>query len=115
MHKKEAALNTIGYICEEIAQLETTCLEARSNEILTAVVAGMRADEPDHRIKVAATKALGNALEFAKNNFDVSVCESLTMTDVDLELSLARDGARLRQLCDFCLLLCLNSSQIVVR
>jgi importin subunit beta-1 len=72
MAKKEAALNTIGYICEEIAQLETTCLEPRSNEILTAVVAGMRADEPEPKIKVAATKALINALEFAKRNFEVT-------------------------------------------
>ena len=72
MVRKEAALNTIGYICEEIAQLETTCLEARSNEILTAVVAGMRADEPEPKIKVAATKALINALEFAKRNFEVT-------------------------------------------
>ena len=52
-------------------------MESRSNEILTAVVAGMRADEPDPKIKVAATKALCNALEFAKSNFDVSVCEPL--------------------------------------
>jgi hypothetical protein len=27
MAKKEAALNTIGYICEEIADLETDCLQ----------------------------------------------------------------------------------------
>jgi Asp-tRNA(Asn)/Glu-tRNA(Gln) amidotransferase C subunit len=78
MAKKEAALNTIGYICEEIAQLETTCLEPRSNEILTAVVAGMRADEPEPKIKVAATKALINALEFAKRNFEVTTSFFLT-------------------------------------
>ena len=77
MARREAALNTIGYICEEIAQLETTCLEARSNEILTAVVAGMRADEP--RIKVAATKALTNALEFAAGNFDVRNLQICTL------------------------------------
>ena len=77
MAKKEAALNTIGYICEEIAQLETNCLEAKSNEILTAVVAGMRAEESDVKIKVAATKALSNALEFAKRNFDVSQNEQV--------------------------------------
>ena len=35
--KKEAALHTIGYICEEIAQLETDCLHSKSNDILTAV------------------------------------------------------------------------------
>ena len=97
MHKKEAALNTIGYICEEIAQLETTCLEARSNEILTAVVAGMRADEPEPKIKVAATKALSNALEFAKRNFDVS------LLDFSFNVELLRDAIlRLLQATEAC-------------
>mmetsp|Transcript_41446 Transcript_41446/g.110904 ORF Transcript_41446/g.110904 Transcript_41446/m.110904 type:complete len:733 (-) Transcript_41446:53-2251(-) len=71
MAKKEAALNTIGYICEEIADLETDCLQAKSNEILTAVVAGMRAEEQDQNVKLAAVKALNNALEFASRNFEV--------------------------------------------
>ena len=43
--KKQSSLHTIGYICEEIAALETDCLATKSNEILTAVVAGMRTDE----------------------------------------------------------------------
>jgi importin subunit beta-1 len=117
VHKKEAALNTIGYICEEIAQLETTCLEARSNEILTAVVAGMRADEPDPKIKVAATKALCNALEFAKSNFDVSVRESLwtrAAADMALRLPPARDGRQAASTVRLWPLLCLYSSQILV-
>jgi hypothetical protein len=40
MHKavQTTPANTIGYICEEIAQLETDCLHSKSNEmILTAV------------------------------------------------------------------------------
>ena len=80
MAKKEAALNTIGYICEEIGQLDTNCLESKSNEILTAVVAGMRAEEPEPRIKVAATKALCNALDFARRNFDVEQERNYLMT-----------------------------------
>uniref|UniRef100_A0A7S0QT70 Importin N-terminal domain-containing protein n=1 Tax=Cryptomonas curvata TaxID=233186 RepID=A0A7S0QT70_9CRYP len=87
MAKKEAALNTIGYICEEIADLETDCLQAKSNEILTAVVAGMRTEETDQNVKLAAVKALNNALEFASKNFDVDternyilqvICEACT-------------------------------------
>jgi hypothetical protein len=31
MAKKEAALNTIGYICEEIADLETDCLQVNAS------------------------------------------------------------------------------------
>jgi hypothetical protein len=34
MAKKEAALNTIGYICEEIADLETDCLQVVFHIIL---------------------------------------------------------------------------------
>jgi len=87
MAKKEAALNTIGYICEEIADLETDCLQAKSNEILTAVVAGMRTEETDQNVKLAAVKALNNALEFASRNFEVDternyilqvICEACT-------------------------------------
>lgn len=80
MAKKEAALNTIGYICEEIAQLETDCLHAKSNEILTAVVAGMRTDEQDLNVKLAAVRALSNALEFASTNFEVETERTYIMT-----------------------------------
>mmetsp|Transcript_3159 Transcript_3159/g.6379 ORF Transcript_3159/g.6379 Transcript_3159/m.6379 type:complete len:902 (-) Transcript_3159:347-3052(-) len=80
MAKKEAALNTIGYICEEIAQLETDCLHSKSNEILTAVVAGMRTDEQDLNVKLAAVKALQNALEFASTNFQVQTERDYIMT-----------------------------------
>lgn len=84
-------------------------LQAKSNEILTAVVAGMRAEETvpesiscavsiavtltrdfclqDQNVKLAAVKALNNALEFASRNFDVDternyilqvICEACT-------------------------------------
>lgn len=79
MAKKQASLHTIGYICEEIADSGSGCLEAKSNEILTAVVAGMRNEEQDLAVKLAATKALCNALEFANKNFEVEAERSYIM------------------------------------
>lgn len=40
------------------------------NMVLTAVVAGMRPDEPSDDARLAATTALQNAIEFAEHNFD---------------------------------------------
>ena len=60
------------------------------NAILTAVVAGMRKDEPDAGVRLAATTALGNALEFAATNFEAEaernylmqcVCEGAAAPD----------------------------------
>lgn len=64
---KQATLQTLGYICEEI---EPSVIQDKSNQILTAVVQGMRADEPNNEVKLSAAKALDNALEFAKANFE---------------------------------------------
>ncbi|KAG8465477.1 hypothetical protein KFE25_002784 [Diacronema lutheri] len=64
---KQAALETLGYICEEI---EPEVLTVKSNQILTAVVQGMRKEEPNNDVRRAATVALNNALESVKSNFD---------------------------------------------
>lgn len=40
------------------------------NNILTAVVQGMRREETNSAVRLAATTALYNALEFAHTNFD---------------------------------------------
>lgn len=45
----------------------------QSNEILTAIVQGMRKEEPSDNVKLAATKALLNSLEFTKANFEREV------------------------------------------
>lgn len=45
-------------------------LQERSNDILTAVVQGMRKEEPNMRVRLAATKALLNSLEFTRSNFE---------------------------------------------
>ena len=45
-------------------------LEESANEILTAIVHGMRRDETSLTVRLAATRALNNSLEFTKANFD---------------------------------------------
>lgn len=49
-------------------------LASQSNEILTAIVQGMRKEEQSNKVKLAATKALLNSLEFTKANFEKEVC-----------------------------------------
>lgn len=48
-------------------------MEEKSNEILTAIVHGMKKDEPSNHVRLAATNALLNSLEFTKANFDQEV------------------------------------------
>ena len=67
---KEATLEAIGYICQDI---DTRCLEEKANEILTAIVHGMKRDEPSNHVRLAATNALLNSLEFTKANFQKDV------------------------------------------
>ena len=45
-------------------------LEESANEILTAIVHGMRRDETSNQVRLSATRALNNSLEFTKANFD---------------------------------------------
>ncbi|KAK2181291.1 hypothetical protein NP493_402g02041 [Ridgeia piscesae] len=65
---KEASLEAIGYICQDI---DPDILTTQSNEILTAIVHGMKKEEPSNHVKLAATNALLNSLEFTKANFDI--------------------------------------------
>lgn len=62
-----ASLESIGYICQDIDQ---SCIQAADlNNILTAIVGiGMRVEECDE-VKLAATTALLNSLEFTEANF----------------------------------------------
>eukprot|EP00996_Jenningsia_fusiforme_P001236 NODE_212_length_2726_cov_70.298468_g194_i0.p1 GENE.NODE_212_length_2726_cov_70.298468_g194_i0~~NODE_212_length_2726_cov_70.298468_g194_i0.p1 ORF type:complete len:845 (+),score=176.99 NODE_212_length_2726_cov_70.298468_g194_i0:58-2592(+) len=63
--QKEATLTCIGYICEES---DADILQKQSNDILTAVVQGMRKEEPNFDVRYAAAKALYNSLEFVRGN-----------------------------------------------
>lgn len=68
---RQATLEALGYVCEEMAALDDEVLAPdQVNMILTAVVAGMRPDEPSAETRLAATVALQNAIDFADHNFD---------------------------------------------
>ncbi|KAL1776437.1 importin subunit beta-1 [Sigmodon hispidus] len=66
-HMKESTLEAIGYICQDI---DPEQLQDKFNEILTAIIQGMRKEEPSNNVKLAATNALLNSLESTKANFD---------------------------------------------
>lgn len=87
---REAALEAIGYICQEIRM---GVLEGQSNQILTAIIHGMRKQEPSNHVRLAATTALYNSLEFTKANFERDVernfimevvCEATQSTDTQI-------------------------------
>lgn len=67
---RQATLQALGYVCEEMALVRDDVLTAEQvNMILTAVVAGLRPEEPSMDTRLAAAVALSNAIEFAEHNF----------------------------------------------
>ena len=67
---RQATLEALGYVCEELGALEDDYLQQdQVNAILTAVVQGMRKEEPELEVRLVATHALSNALTFAHVNF----------------------------------------------
>ncbi|KNC87878.1 hypothetical protein SARC_00012 [Sphaeroforma arctica JP610] len=62
---KQNTLETVGFICEEI---DPMVLKQYSNDILTAIVNGMRKDEPSMDVRLAATRAMLNSVDFVKTN-----------------------------------------------
>lgn len=90
---REATLEAIGYICQDI---NSDVLEQQSNQILTAIIHGMRKSEPSNHVRLAATNALFNSLEFTKANFEkVSernyimevVCEATQSMDTQISVA----------------------------
>ncbi|KDD72025.1 hypothetical protein H632_c3985p0, partial [Helicosporidium sp. ATCC 50920] len=75
---QRAALETLGYVCEELGAVEEEVLaQDQVNSILTAVVRGMGASPAagtegveSAEVRLAATVALNNALEFARRNVE---------------------------------------------
>ncbi|XP_052176127.1 LOW QUALITY PROTEIN: importin subunit beta-1 [Diospyros lotus] len=65
---KQATLETLGYVCEEISHQDL--VQDEVNSVLTAVVQGMSVVEYGPEVRLAATKALYNALNFAQTNFE---------------------------------------------
>lgn len=64
---KEATLEAIGYLCQDI---DPDVLQTQSNEILTAIIHGMKKEETSEHVRLAATNALLNSLEFTRANFE---------------------------------------------
>ncbi|ESP02229.1 hypothetical protein LOTGIDRAFT_199879 [Lottia gigantea] len=90
---REATLETIGYICQDI---DPELLQYQSNEILTAIVHGMKKEETSNHVRLAATNALLNSLEFTRQNFDREserhfimqvVCEATQSTDTRIRVA----------------------------
>lgn len=88
--QREATLEAIGYICQDI---NFEVLEQQSNQILTAIIHGMRKIEPSNHVRLAATNALHNSLEFTKANFEKAaernyimevVCEATQSTETQI-------------------------------
>lgn len=80
----------IGYICQDI---NSDVLETESNSILTAIIHGMRKQEESNHVRLAATTALLNSLEFTRTNFDKLaernyimevVCETTQSSDTQI-------------------------------
>ena len=57
--------------------IDHRCLEDKANDILTAIVHGMKKEEPSNHVRLAATNALFNSLEFTRANFEREVSEWL--------------------------------------
>ncbi|KAH8249183.1 hypothetical protein KR032_007051 [Drosophila birchii] len=75
MHR-EAALEAIGYICQDIRH---GVMENQANDVLTAIIHGMRKVEPSNHVRLAATTALLNSLEFTKSNFEKDIERNFIM------------------------------------
>lgn len=82
-----------GYICQEI---DAEVLSEQSNPILTAIIHGMRSIETSSHVRLAATQALLNSLEFTKANFDKEnernfimevVCEATQSKDMRINVA----------------------------
>ncbi|XP_047333242.1 importin subunit beta-1-like [Impatiens glandulifera] len=90
-HSKQATLETLGYLCEEVSP--EVIDQEQVNKILTAVVQGMNSAETNNEVRLAATRALYNALGFAQANFSNDmerdyimrvVCESTLSPEVKI-------------------------------
>lgn len=101
---KEQTLETIGYICQDIDPVH---LAVQANSILTAIVQGMRKEEPSDNVRLAATTALYNSLEFTKGNFDKDnerhfimqvVCEATQSTDTRVKISALQNLVKIMSL-----------------
>ncbi|KAK4934179.1 karyopherin Kap95, partial [Elasticomyces elasticus] len=67
---KMSSLQTIGFICESDDSDLRSALAEQSNSILTAVVQGAQKGETSNEVRDTALKALSDATEFIRSNFE---------------------------------------------
>ncbi|GKV06090.1 hypothetical protein SLEP1_g18022 [Rubroshorea leprosula] len=96
---KQATLETLGYVCEEISHEDL--VQEEVNAVLTAVVQGMNLAEHSSDVRLTATKALYNALEFAQTNFENEMERNFIMKVV-CETAMCKE-AEIRQAAFECL------------
>lgn len=96
---KQATLETLGYVCEEISHQDL--VQDEVNSVLTAVVQGMNVTEQSSEVRLAATRALYNALDFAQTNFENEMERNYIMKMV-CETAMAKE-AEIRQSAFECL------------
>ncbi|XP_033826363.1 importin subunit beta-1 [Periophthalmus magnuspinnatus] len=103
-HMRESTLEAIGYICQDI---DPEHLQEKANLILTAIIQGMRKEEPSNNVKLAATNALLNSLEFTKANFDKEserhfimqvVCEATQCPDTRVRVAALQNLVKIMSL-----------------
>lgn len=96
---KQATLETLGYVCEEISHQDL--VQDEVNSVLTAVVQGMNLAEHSSEVRLAATRALYNALDFAQTNFENEMERNYIMKVV-CETAISKE-AEIRQAAFECL------------
>ncbi|CAI9779507.1 unnamed protein product [Fraxinus pennsylvanica] len=88
---KQATLETLGYVCEGISHHDL--VQDEVNAILTVVVQGMNVTEANPEVRLAATRALYNALDFAQTNFENEM-ERNYITKVNCDAAFSSELAR---------------------
>ena len=66
---REHALECLGFICEEHVHATERFPQQETNRVLTSLVQGMATSQPNG-VRLAAARALCDAIEFASYNFD---------------------------------------------
>ena len=88
-------LQCLGYICEEHSDVADQFPQQETNRVLTSIVGGMSGNQPIE-VKLYATKALCDALEFASMNFEKQderdclmqmICEAAVSPDARIRLA----------------------------
>ncbi|XP_066915585.1 importin subunit beta-1-like [Clytia hemisphaerica] len=74
---KEASLEAIGYICQD---LDHQFLTQHSAAILRTIMTGLAKEQPNNNIKFAAANAFLNSLEFIRGNFEKQDDRNFMMT-----------------------------------